>query len=307
MSGLQVSVAYSGEAALASLARTHHDAVLLAIGLPDINGYEVCRRIRAGVAKPQPVVIALTGWGQEKDRDEAAAAGFDAHLAKPADPGPSDGGAHRTADAGAPGPWARSRCRRRLRRSKPRVSAGAARAYLQGKRLFTEARHDRHLRAGWTVSNRGAGVRAGEGHSPMKALLVLLASAGLSGCVAYDPAAYGAPYSDGAYGSPYGTPYVGPYSVDPPLYHYGGPVLPYGYGWGGYGYDYRPAYPYYHPHGPQPRHPDTPGARPERPARPAPPVPEGGGSGWSPADIRGGGGGAGASGGGGSGWSPGQR
>jgi CheY-like chemotaxis protein len=86
MSGFEVSVAYSGESALSMLAHAVHDAVLLDIGLPDIDGYEVCRRVRADTSAAQPVMLALTGWGQEKDREDAAAAGFDAHLSKPADP-----------------------------------------------------------------------------------------------------------------------------------------------------------------------------------------------------------------------------
>ena len=83
---VEASVAYSGESALSMLAHAVHDAVLLDIGLPDIDGYEVCRRVRADTSAAQPVMLALTGWGQEKDREEAAAAGFDAHLSKPADP-----------------------------------------------------------------------------------------------------------------------------------------------------------------------------------------------------------------------------
>ena len=67
-----------------SVQREVPDAVLLDIGLPDIDGYEVCRRIRSGATRP-PVLIAVTGWGQDKDRDSAMAAGFDAHLTKPAD------------------------------------------------------------------------------------------------------------------------------------------------------------------------------------------------------------------------------
>ena len=85
MNGFGGTVAYSGKAALHALEREMPDAVLLDIGLPDMDGYEVCRRIRSSAAKRQPVLIALTGWGQEKDRRLAATAGFDAHLTKPTD------------------------------------------------------------------------------------------------------------------------------------------------------------------------------------------------------------------------------
>jgi signal transduction histidine kinase/ActR/RegA family two-component response regulator len=86
ISGFASSVAYDGEAALRAIEQDAPDAVLLDIGLPGIDGYEVCRRIRAADRRPQPAVIALTGWGQEKDRERATAAGFDAHLTKPAEP-----------------------------------------------------------------------------------------------------------------------------------------------------------------------------------------------------------------------------
>jgi DNA-binding response OmpR family regulator len=86
ISGFRSSVECGGEAAVHAVERDAPDAVLLDIGLPDIDGYEVCQRIRrCGVSK-QPVVIALTGWGQDKDRDRATAAGFNGYLTKPAEP-----------------------------------------------------------------------------------------------------------------------------------------------------------------------------------------------------------------------------
>jgi circadian clock protein KaiC len=75
-----------GERALVFAYEESSAQVLLDIGLPDIDGYEVCRRIRASGISKQPVVIAMTGWGQDKDRDLAIAAGFDVHLTKPAEP-----------------------------------------------------------------------------------------------------------------------------------------------------------------------------------------------------------------------------
>ena len=86
MSAFASSVAYDGEAALRAVEQQAPDAVLLDIGLPGIDGYETCRRIRAASLDRQPVLIALTGWGQEQDRERASTAGFDAHLTKPADP-----------------------------------------------------------------------------------------------------------------------------------------------------------------------------------------------------------------------------
>ncbi|HSV46399.1 MAG TPA: PAS domain-containing protein [Ramlibacter sp.] len=86
MYGFNVTVEYSGEAAVHAVEQDAPHAVLLDIGLPGIDGYEACRRIRRSGRANQPVVIALTGWGQAKDRELAAAAGFDAHLTKPAEP-----------------------------------------------------------------------------------------------------------------------------------------------------------------------------------------------------------------------------
>jgi PAS domain S-box-containing protein len=86
LSGFSSRVECSGEAAVRALERFAPDAVLLDIGLPDIDGYEVCVRIRSSGISKQPVVIALTGWGQDKDRDRATAAGFNGHLTKPAEP-----------------------------------------------------------------------------------------------------------------------------------------------------------------------------------------------------------------------------
>jgi DNA-binding response OmpR family regulator len=85
ISGFDVSTAYDGTTALMAVQKTSHDALVLDIGLPDINGYELCRRIRAQAGQA-PVIIALTGWGQAEDKKAAERAGFDAHITKPADP-----------------------------------------------------------------------------------------------------------------------------------------------------------------------------------------------------------------------------
>jgi len=60
--------------------------VLLDIGMPGMDGYETCRRIRMEPAAENAVIVALTGWGQEQDRQRAIEGGFDVHLTKPADP-----------------------------------------------------------------------------------------------------------------------------------------------------------------------------------------------------------------------------
>jgi CheY-like chemotaxis protein len=61
--------------------------VLLAIGLPDRDGYEACRQIRR-VKGSAISLVAVTGWGPDEDRRRARDAGFDAHLKKPVDPDP---------------------------------------------------------------------------------------------------------------------------------------------------------------------------------------------------------------------------
>ena len=61
------------------------DMILLDIGLPKVNGYDVCRRIRAEPWGKAMGVIALTGWGREDDRRQTAQAGFTGHLVKPVD------------------------------------------------------------------------------------------------------------------------------------------------------------------------------------------------------------------------------
>jgi CheY-like chemotaxis protein len=83
--GHEVWQAYSGRDALA-LARTHRpDLVLLDIGMPDLNGYEVARQLRADPSFAVTTLVALTGYGSDEDRRRSLAAGFDGHLVKPID------------------------------------------------------------------------------------------------------------------------------------------------------------------------------------------------------------------------------
>jgi CheY-like chemotaxis protein len=83
--GAQVQVAHDGPSALDLLAQYHPTVVLLDIGMPGMDGYEVARRIRSQPNGDQFLLIALTGWGQEDDRQRSRQAGFDHHLLKPAD------------------------------------------------------------------------------------------------------------------------------------------------------------------------------------------------------------------------------
>jgi signal transduction histidine kinase len=83
--GADVSLVHSGRAALQAVESFRPDVVLLDIGMPGMDGYEVARRIRANSLNRGIMLIALTGWGQEEDRQRSAAAGFNHHLVKPAD------------------------------------------------------------------------------------------------------------------------------------------------------------------------------------------------------------------------------
>lgn len=86
MSGSEVEVVHDGRSAVDHTARFRPDVVLLDIGLPDISGYEAARRIRRLQGVRQPTLIALTGWGQQDDKQQASEAGFDQHWTKPVDP-----------------------------------------------------------------------------------------------------------------------------------------------------------------------------------------------------------------------------
>jgi DNA-binding response OmpR family regulator len=79
---IQVGTAAEG---LEKAKLAHYDAVLLDIGLPDMDGNELARRLRADAATANAVLIAITGYGQEQDRAAAIDAGFDHHFVKPVD------------------------------------------------------------------------------------------------------------------------------------------------------------------------------------------------------------------------------
>ena len=84
MIGHAVTLAHDGASALAQARQGRPDAVFLDIGLPDQSGLEVALALRAMEGMRQAVLVALTGWGAADDRQRSSAAGFDAHLTKPA-------------------------------------------------------------------------------------------------------------------------------------------------------------------------------------------------------------------------------
>ena len=82
----EVRVAHDGPEALAAAEEFRPEIVLLDIGLPGMDGYEVARRLQSRPEAEGMLLVALTGWGQESDRERSREAGFDGHLVKPVDP-----------------------------------------------------------------------------------------------------------------------------------------------------------------------------------------------------------------------------
>jgi PAS domain S-box-containing protein len=85
LEGHETYKAHDGQEAIKAAERLRPDVVLLDIGLPILNGYEVCRRIRREAWGQHLTIVALTGWDQEEDRHRSREAGFDAHMVKPVD------------------------------------------------------------------------------------------------------------------------------------------------------------------------------------------------------------------------------
>jgi CheY-like chemotaxis protein len=83
--GHVAQVANDGRAALEAMQDFRPQVVFLDIGMPGMNGYQVAEAIRNDRRFDQPLLVALTGWGGEDDRDRTRAAGFDLHLTKPVD------------------------------------------------------------------------------------------------------------------------------------------------------------------------------------------------------------------------------
>ena len=86
LGGNEVRTALSGEVALQTAPAFQPDIVLLDLGMPEMDGYEVARRIRQEPWGKDVMLVAVTGWGQEEHRQRTKEAGFDRHLTKPADP-----------------------------------------------------------------------------------------------------------------------------------------------------------------------------------------------------------------------------
>ena len=85
--GHEVNIAPDGPAALSSAQVHQPDVVLLDIGLPGMNGYDLARQLYQQEGQKRPLIIAVTGYGGENDRQHSEEAGIDLHLVKPVDPG----------------------------------------------------------------------------------------------------------------------------------------------------------------------------------------------------------------------------
>jgi CheY-like chemotaxis protein len=83
--GVNAQTVNGGSAALAAIPNYQPNVILMDIGMPGMDGHEVARRIRAQPQFNGIKLVALTGWGQEKDRRDSSKAGFDHHLTKPVD------------------------------------------------------------------------------------------------------------------------------------------------------------------------------------------------------------------------------
>jgi PAS domain S-box-containing protein len=84
--GHRVHVVHDGRAAVSAFADFNPDVALLDIGMPELSGYEVARRVREDLQGQRVTLIALTGWGQDRDKEQALAAGFNHHFTKPVEP-----------------------------------------------------------------------------------------------------------------------------------------------------------------------------------------------------------------------------
>ena len=84
--GHETRTAHDGETAVATAETFLPDVVLLDIGLPKLNGYEVAQRIREKAWGESMYLIAVTGWGQEEDRQRSTEVGLNLHMVKPVEP-----------------------------------------------------------------------------------------------------------------------------------------------------------------------------------------------------------------------------
>jgi CheY-like chemotaxis protein len=83
LQGNPVQLAYDGGKAVQAAETFQPDVVLLDLGMPKLNGYDACRLMREWPRGESMIIIALTGWGREEDRERTRQAGFDYHLVKP--------------------------------------------------------------------------------------------------------------------------------------------------------------------------------------------------------------------------------
>jgi CheY-like chemotaxis protein len=86
MDGYEVEIASDGETAVAAAQMSYPDVVLLDIGLPRMNGYEVARRIMEQPAPKRPLLVAVTAYGDKQARRRSQEVGIDLHLVKPVEP-----------------------------------------------------------------------------------------------------------------------------------------------------------------------------------------------------------------------------
>jgi len=84
--GHRVTLARTGEHGLVAISESRPDLVICDLGLPELGGLDVCRRVRTSREQVQPIMVALTGWGREEDLRLSKEAGFDYHLVKPVAP-----------------------------------------------------------------------------------------------------------------------------------------------------------------------------------------------------------------------------
>ena len=84
--GHETRTAHDGESAVATAESFRPEVVLLDIGLPKLNGYEVAQRIRENAWGASMFLIAVTGWGQEEDRQRSSEVGLNVHMVKPVEP-----------------------------------------------------------------------------------------------------------------------------------------------------------------------------------------------------------------------------